>query len=120
MPRTLLNDWRTGHLFRTPTRGKCKYDRHESVTLVDGQWWGETSHQFECDLAPQDVCQMCQGAGEAQPTEAEAVAAQYESPADRPRPKPCPNCRGSGYQPGPHWPFQAGKVQPPPLRVPKP
>lgn len=121
MPRTLLNDWRTGHLFRTPTRGKCRYDRHESVTLVDGQWWGESSRGFECALAPEDPCTACGTRGEVEAVPDEKGLLQFDGPqfmwGDGKIWKTCEDCNGSGYVPGPHWPYRW--PQPPPLRVDK-
>jgi len=120
MGRKLWHDWLAGQVFTALViRGKCRYERHESVRLVDGQWWGESSRGFECPLAPEDTCPVCDGAGEIEVSAAQAALAQYDGPAEhaaaqRNR-KPCTPCRGSGYVPGPHWPYRHD--QPAPLRV---
>lgn len=114
----LLDDllYRTSLL--TVVRGKCGWQdaRHESVRLVGGEWFGEDSRSFECPFAPRDPCPVCQTAGEVEISAAEAELAQYDGTegAQRLR-KPCLPCQGSGYVPGPHWPYRF--PQPPPLRV---
>lgn len=120
MSRRLLIDLLAGQTFtRVVLRGKCRYERHESVRLVDGQWWGESSRAFECPLAPQDVCPVCNGAGEVAVPAAEAALSQYdgteENQAAQRGHKRCLPCRGSGYVPGPHWPYRHDC--PPPLRM---
>lgn len=112
----LLDDllYRTSLL--TVVRGKCRYDRHESVRLVGGEWWGEDSRSSECPLAPEDVCPVCDGAGELELSPSEAQLAQYDgTEASWDKRKPCVPCQGSGFVPGPHWPYRF--PQPPPLRV---
>lgn len=115
MPRHLLDDLFAGQLTTwTVVRAKCRYGpSHESVRLVDGQWWGEDCRDFECSLAPQDTCPVCDGAGAIMLTGAEAELARFDGA--RPTGRPCPPCDGTGYVPGPHWPWRY--EQPPPLRV---
>lgn len=111
----LLDDFLYRTSLLTVVRGKCRYDRHESVRLVDGEWWGESSRSVECAYAPQNVCPVCQGAGEVEIPAAEAQLAQYDGAGPAQRRKPCLPCAGSGYVPGPHWPYRF--PEPPPLRV---
>jgi hypothetical protein len=123
MPRAFLDDWKSGQVLAwTVTRGKCSHgDSHESVRLVDGEWWGETTNDTACPYAPEDQCVTCAGRGfhEVRGQAAEQLALDGH-PVDvvggeKVARKPCPPCRGSGYQPGPHWPWRW--PQPPPLRV---
>lgn len=118
MPRSLLHDWLAGQVLTgTVVRGKCRYDRHESVRLVGGEWWGESSRSAECAWAPEDVCPICDGRGYVEIPLAEAQLSQYDGPedAERARRKLCQPCGTTGFVPGPHWPYRF--PQPPPLRV---
>jgi hypothetical protein len=122
MSRRLLVDLRAGQVFtRLVERGKCRYGpRHESVRMTDGEWWGESSGHYECELAPPDPCQLCQGRGFHEVRGAAAEQAEIDGhptemhAGEKIARKPCPPCRGSGWQPGPHWPYR--HEQPPPLR----
>lgn len=115
----LLDDFLYRTSLLTVVRGKCRYERHESVRLVGGEWWGEDSRSSECSLAPEDTCPVCDGAGEIGLPAAESALAQYDGTEavwqGRPVRKPCLPCQGSGYVPGPHWPYRF--PQPPPLRM---
>ena len=115
----LLDDLLYRTTLLTVVRGKCGYWaqnlRHESVRLVDNQWFGEDSRSYECPFAPQAPCPVCQGAGFIELPVAEAALAQYDGHTNNPTRKPCLPCAGSGYVPGPHWPYRF--PQPPPLRV---
>jgi hypothetical protein len=114
MPRQLVDDFLAGQLLRSlVVRGKCRYDRHESVRLVGDEWWGESSHSAECALAPAEVCATCSGSGQVPLTPAEEAAYDGQE-AHKPAGKPCPPCMGKGFVPGPHWPYRHPK--PPPLR----
>jgi hypothetical protein len=112
----LLDDFLYRTSLFTVVRGKCRYDRHESVRLVSGEWWGEDSRSSECAWAPEDVCPVCTGAGFVELSREEAQLSQYDGAdtADARR-KPCVPCDGTGFVPGPHWPYRF--PQPPPLRV---
>lgn len=114
----LLDDFLYRTSLLTVVRGKCRYGpRHESVRLVDGEWWGEDSRGPECPLAPETQCPVCDGRGEVELSPSEAQLAQYDGTqnAERLKKKPCLPCRGSGYVSGPHWPYRF--PEPPPLRV---
>lgn len=117
----LLDDFLYRTSLLTVVRGKCRYDRHESVRLVDGEWWGESSRGYECALAPEHQCTVCQGRGfhELRGAEAEQAALDglpvQEQGGEKVVRKPCAPCRGVGYVPGPHWPYRF--PEPPPLRV---
>jgi hypothetical protein len=118
MSRKLLTDWLAGQVTTwTVIRGKCRYDRHESVRMVDGQWWGESSRGFECFLAPQDPCPVCDGKGYIEIQLSEAELAQFDGPADAAAAtrQSCGPCGGGGYVPGPHWPYRHDC--PPPLKI---
>lgn len=118
MPRSLLHDWLAGQVLTgTVVRGKCRYDRHESVRLVGGEWWGESSRGAECAYAPEDICPICDGRGYTEIPLTEAQLSQYDEAADaeRARRKLCQPCGTTGFVPGPHWPYRF--PQPPPLRV---
>lgn len=87
------------------TRAKCRYGpSHESVALVDGEWWGEDTRDFGCCMAPSDTCPVCDGAGGVEPEEGEVLIGAT-----------CPLCLGSGEVPGPHWPWRHD--HPGPLRA---
>lgn len=110
MGRTLMGTLRTGSLFGV--RGKCRYDNHESVTLVGGQWKGESSGSFYCDLAPTDQCTTCAGRGF---HEVRGAMVEHLESDGHPTEviggvkvarKPCPPCKGSGYVSGPHHPWR--------------
>jgi hypothetical protein len=121
----LLDDFLYRTTLLTVVRGKCGYWepklRHESVRLTGGEWFGESSRGRECPYAPQDQCPTCQGRGfhELRGPAAEQAALDglpvEMSGGEKVARKPCPPCRGSGYVPGPHWPYRF--PQPPPLRV---
>ena len=118
MSRRLLIDLLAGQTFtRVVLRGKCRYERHESVRLVDGEWWGESSRAFGCPLAPQDTCSSCGGAGfhELKPDAVEQFDDNVEKQPNGTVRKPCLPCRGKGYVPGPHWPYRHDC--PPPLKI---
>lgn len=116
----LLDDilYRTSPL--TVVRGKCGWQdaRHESVRLVGGEWFGEDSRSFECLLAPEDTCPVCDGAGQIELSAAESQLAKFDTSAEtagKPTKRPCLPCAGRGFVPGPHWPYRF--PQPPPLRL---
>lgn len=116
----LLDDFLYRTSLLTVVRGKCGYWesnlRHESVRLVDNQWLGEDSRSYECPYAPPDTCPTCDGAGEIELPAAAAELASYDGTGAAPKAKvPCLTCAGSGFVPGPHWPYRF--PQPPPLRV---
>lgn len=115
----LLDDFLYRTSLLTIVRGKCRYDRHESVRLVDGQWWGESSRSFECAWAPEHTCPKCDGKGFLVVSAFEAQMAQYDGDEHYNGPagtqKVCPGCAGTCYLPGPHWPYRF--PEPPPLRV---
>jgi hypothetical protein len=117
MPRKLLDDLRADQFLKwTVVRGKCSHgDRHESVREVGGQWYGESSNSFDCDYAPQDQCEPCNGRGYIELSPAEAQLAQYDGPGDTPPERlACGVCSGSGFVPGPHWPW--GHAHPGPVQ----
>jgi hypothetical protein len=126
MARTLMGSIRTGKWWGG-VRGKCRYGpSHESVSLIGDQWQGESTGSFYCDLAPQDVCESCGGAGEVEVTAEEAALLQFDGPeaywgdgdrsghtsgrtdawGDGKKYIPCPPCRGRGYVPGAHHPWR--------------
>jgi hypothetical protein len=111
----LLDDFLYRTSLLTIVRGKCGYWerqlRHESVRLVGGQWLGEDTYSYECPFAPPDVCPVCEGTGKLDPSD------RYDGAEDSWEPRPCIPCGGTGYVPGPHWPYRFPK--PPPLRVQK-
>lgn len=104
-----------GSALRSSPRGKCGYWesnlRHESVRLAGGQWLGEDSYSYECPFAPPDVCPVCEGTGRLDPDD------RYDGTEASWGPRQCIPCGGTGYVPGPHWPYRFPK--PPPLRVKK-
>ena len=106
MPRKLLDDIRSGTVMRwSVTRGKCSFgDNHESVRKVDGQWWGESSHSFDCSANPKkDVCPACHTTGQVEIPLAERV---YDGTEGGETHRPCKLCNASGFVPGPHWPWR--------------
>lgn len=111
----LLDDFLYRTSLLTVVRGKCRYDRHESVRLVDGEWWGESSRGYECAFAPEHQCPVCNGAGEIEISVSEAELAQYDGAGPPKNRKPCRPCGATGYVPGPHWPYRY--PEPPPLRI---
>lgn len=115
----LLDDFLYRTSLLTVVRGKCRYGpRHESVRLVNGEWWGEDSRGPECPLAPSQQCPVCDGAGEVELSPTDAQLAQYDGTeqAWNTRRK-CEPCGGNGYVDGPHWPYRF--PEPPPLRIKK-
>jgi hypothetical protein len=104
MPRKLLDDVRAGQFLAwAVTRGKCSYgDRHESVRQVAGQWYGESSNSLDCDYAPQDQCTVCAGRGRVELDANDPARFDGSNTKDR----QCEPCRGTGYVPGPHWPWR--------------
>lgn len=110
----LLDDFIYRTSLLTLVRGKCRYDRHESVRLVDNEWWGEWSRSSECPLAPEQQCPTCSGTGEVEVTAQEGRDGTENTWT---KTKPCEPCGGVGYVPGPHWPYRF--PQPPPLRAKK-
>lgn len=116
----LLDDFLYRTTLTTVVRGKCGYWetglRHESVRLVRGQWFGEDSRSYECPFAPPDQCPVCKGRGEIELSPSEAELARYDgTEMNWRKAKRCMPCGGTGYVPGPHWPYRF--PQPPPLRV---
>jgi hypothetical protein len=110
MPRKLLDDLRADQFLKwNVVRGKCSYgDNHESVRQIGDQWWGEDGNSFDCPFAPQDVCEPCGGLGYIEIEMSEAELAQFDGPeqAAAAARQVCTACDGTGFVPGPHWPWR--------------